>query len=114
MKCEEARKLLSDHLEQYLTEPEAGLLTEHLAHCADCRAELEDLKQTLEVMRELPSQEPVADLWQEFAPKFAEIRAQQSMGLWERIWLPFLRIFSALREGWRLLLAGLRYSWGGA
>jgi len=113
MKCQEARDLMSDYLEQYLAEPEAGLLTEHLADCGECRAELAELEETLDVVHELPREEPALDLWQEFAPKFAEIRAEMRLSLPERIGLYFSCLFNALREGWMMFIAGMRNSWSG-
>lgn len=112
MDCREARHLMSDYLEQYLVEPEAGLLKEHLADCGGCRMELEGLRDSLRVIRGLPREEPAFDLWMEFAPKFAQIRAEMRPGLLERVRLYFLRLFTALREGWRLFVTAVRYNTG--
>ena len=110
MECEEARKLISDYFEQYLAEPEAGLLTEHLAGCDKCRVELAELGETLQVVHGLPRQEPMADLWGEFAPKFAEIRAETRRGLVDRICLYFVRLFCAISEGWAIFTTTVRYN----
>ena len=51
MNCQESRELMSGYLEQYLTEPETALVTEHLSGCAGCRQELADLDETLRLVR---------------------------------------------------------------
>ena len=111
MKCQEARELMSDYFEQYLAEPEAGLLAEHLQGCGECQAELEELEKTLAVVHGLPRQAPIADLWPEFAPKFAEIRAEMGISLPERIRLYFVRLFDALAEGWGIFVTTVRMTY---
>jgi anti-sigma factor RsiW len=37
-----------------LEEPEAGVVAEHLAHCADCRAQLDELTELRELLGEIP------------------------------------------------------------
>lgn len=102
MECHEAKQYMSDYLEQFLSDADANLLTEHLADCGECRSELDELRSALRVMHELPRREPVFDLWQEFAPKFAEIRAEMKLSRRERINLYFTRLFGAISEGWRI------------
>jgi len=111
MKCEEARELMSDYFEQYLAEPEASLLTEHLADCGECQAELEELEKTLEVVHGLPRQAPIDDLWPEFAPKFAEIRAETPVSFLERIRLYFVRLIHAIAEGWAIFITTVRMTY---
>lgn len=110
MNCREARDLMSDYLEQVLAEPEASLLRDHLAGCSACREELADLDTTLRVVHGLPRQEPVIDLWQEFAPKFAEIRANSKLSPSERVSEYFSCLFGAIREGWMIFVTVVRYS----
>lgn len=111
MECQEARELMSDYFEQYLAEPEAGLLAEHLADCNECQVELAELEKTLEVVHGLPRQAPISDLWPEFAPKFAEIRAEMQVGLLERMRLYFVRLFDALAEGWAIFVTTVRMNY---
>lgn len=111
MECREARELMSDYFEQYLAEPEEGLLREHLADCGECRAELADLEKTLTIVHGLPRQAPIADLWPEFAPKFAEIRAEMQVSLLERMRLYFVRLFDALSEGWAIFVTTVRMNY---
>ena len=111
MECQQARELMSDYFEQYLAEPEKGLLAEHLADCGECQAELAELEKTLDVVHGLPRQGPISDLWPEFAPKFAEIRAETRVSLLERIRLYFTRLFDALAEGWAIFVTTVRMNY---
>jgi hypothetical protein len=105
MECCDVKDLMSDYLEQYLVEPEAALVTEHLADCGECRAELADLEETLRVVHGLPRQEPVFDLWDEFAPKCAEINAEMSLSFMGRVRSYFAQFLIALNEGWEIFVA---------
>jgi len=111
MECQEARELMSDYFEQYLAEPERFLLSEHLADCGECQAEMADLEKTLAAVHGLPRQGPINDLWPEFAPKFAEIRAEMQIGLLERMRLYFVRLFDALAEGWAIFVTTVRMNY---
>ena len=111
MECQQAKELMSDYFEQYLAEPEKGLLAEHLADCGECQNELAELEKTLEVVHGLPRQGPMGDLWPEFAPKFAEIRAEMETSLLERIRLWFVRLFDAIAEGWAIFITTVRMNY---
>lgn len=50
MDHDEAKGLLSDYLEGELSEKNKEVLEEHLEGCADCRRELDALKETLNVL----------------------------------------------------------------
>ena len=104
MDCGKAQELMSDYLEQYLAEPEAARMAEHLAGCDDCRAEFADLEETLRVVHGLPPKEPVLDLWREFTPRFVEVCAESRLGLLDRIGMYFAHLFMAVREGWEIFV----------
>ena len=110
MDCREARRLMSDYLEEYLADSEADVLMEHLADCEECRAELAELDQMLDVVHGLPRQTPVSDLWEEFAPKFAEIRAEMRAGIRGRTILYFAHLWDAIIEGWTIFVSAVRYN----
>jgi len=112
MDCREAKELMSDYLEQYLAEPEVARLTEHLAGCGGCRGELAELEETLRVVHGLPAEAPVGDLWDEFAPKFAEICAESRLGVMDRIGLYFAHLFMAISEGWEIFVTTVTHSTG--
>ena len=80
MECFAAREMMSAYLEQYLSDAETCLLEQHVAGCPACRAELNDLRETLRVVHSLPRQEPAIDLWEQFAPEFEEICAELNPG----------------------------------
>ncbi len=107
MECRDVKDLMSDYLEQYLAEPESALVTEHLADCGECRAELADLEETLRVVHGLPQQEPVFDLWDEFAPKCAEISQEMSLSFFGRMKSYLSQFFIALNEGWEIFVTAV-------
>ena len=107
MDCGKAQELMSDYLEQYLAEPEAARMAEHLAGCETCRAELADLEETLRVVHGLPQKEPVLDLWDEFTPRFVEICAESRLSLMDSIRMYFAHVFMALREGWEIFVTAV-------
>ena len=109
MKCEEARTIFSEFLERYLADHKADLLTAHLAECQSCRDELAELEETLCLMHGLPRQEPVLDLWKEFVPRLAEVRAELRLSPFRRARLHFVRFLATLAEGWALYRAALSY-----
>ena len=55
-------------------EPGAALVREHLAACADCRAELERLHQRVARLRALPPLRPARDRWPVVAADLARTR----------------------------------------
>lgn len=111
MDCRETREVLSEYLEQSLPDCEAALVQEHLAACAECSAELDDLDATLSVIHSLPRHEPVFDLWQEFAPRMAEIQAEAGLDSRDRVRLSFSHFLTTLKEGWLMFRTVVRYSY---
>lgn len=105
MRCYDARNLLSEYLDDELSGPQRDTVQHHLAECAACRSEYEELRRTFGIIHSLPRQEPVFELWQEFAPRFAEIHAEMSMG---PVRLYFSRLSSAISEGWTIFLNVVR------
>ena len=63
MRCKQVR----DKLEQYelgaLNEVETATIAEHLAECAECRAEVEALRRTAELLTPMEPALPTHDLW---------------------------------------------------
>lgn len=110
MNCPETRDLFSDYLEEYLVEPDLSRLMDHLADCEACRDELDELQQTLGVIHDLPRHEPVFDMWAEFAPVCARIRAEFRLTLLQRIKREHAHFRERLREGARIFTAVLRYN----
>ena len=53
-----ARKLLNDYLEGDLDREEHARLDEHLSGCDECACEVRELRQTVFLLRDLPTEEP--------------------------------------------------------
>ncbi|MCC6740724.1 MAG: zf-HC2 domain-containing protein, partial [Planctomycetia bacterium] len=54
MNCIAIIERLGEHLDGALPEPEAAEVEGHLASCAACRAELEDLRRALAAVKAVP------------------------------------------------------------
>ncbi len=57
------RELLSVYIDQMCSAEEKKIVEAHLAECAECRLELEDLRKTITLVAGLKEIEPPADLW---------------------------------------------------
>lgn len=62
MNCTDARRLFAGCWDDELTQAERDWLERHLAACARCRAEYDELARTLELAGSLPRIEPDAEL----------------------------------------------------
>ncbi|MBN1675633.1 MAG: zf-HC2 domain-containing protein [Kiritimatiellae bacterium] len=62
MKCQACRRLLSEHMDARLGEEKKKELLEHLAGCAACRSEYEQLEQAVALVQGLEEVAPPADL----------------------------------------------------
>lgn len=90
--CKPTREALSDYLEGGLPPPERQALAEHLATCAECAREEREMNSLLSVLHDrLPRQEPVLDLWAEFAPKLEQFHAEERLGVWAKFRLRLSR-----------------------
>lgn len=61
----------------------------HLAHCADCRRELEELQILSNLLDRHQRQQPTEDLWLEVAPSIATAPTSR---IKVRTWYPFLAL----------------------
>lgn len=64
MNCAEAKNLISDWLDNLLTEPQSCLFKAHLAGCAVCSREAESMQEMMSALRNLP--QPALDLPPDF------------------------------------------------
>jgi len=62
MRHADARSRLSEYLEGDLSERDEARVRDHLHRCAECRAELRELRVVVAALRELPPAEPPGDL----------------------------------------------------
>lgn len=107
MKCKVTRALISEYLDQTLPPDVHDRMTEHLASCAGCRREMEEIQQTLGIIRSLSRQEPVINLWEEFASRMQEVRESPDSAP-EKALGP--RLTGALREGWATFITVTVYN----
>ncbi len=86
-KCRHIQEtLLRDYRENGLPAPDHEAVTEHLSACDACAREEEQMTAMLAVLHTaLPRHEPKLDLWAEFAPKMAEVRAEERLGVLARL-----------------------------
>jgi len=89
MDCGKIRVDLHAYLEDVVTADERVKIEGHLASCQDCRMALEDLKQTMQLLKNLDEVEPPAWLTQRV---LAQVRAESAAkkGLFTRLfgWVP--------------------------
>jgi hypothetical protein len=91
MKCQEAKNLIDDFLDEYLEEPGKSELETHLTQCPDCRAELGRIRVLREQLRAIPVPPP--------SPGFEE-RALRQAGHSHRVHVGFAAGFgSAIAAG---------------
>ena len=62
MSCPDVKKLISEYIDQSLTEQERILVDRHLASCPECSAESEEMLQVCSAMRSLPRLRPPQEL----------------------------------------------------
>jgi hypothetical protein len=97
--CKHFVELLSEYQEGALTAAAHQEVAQHLAGCADCALEDRDLRRATTLLRHLPMPEPRLDLWSEFAPKLAEVEAEQRMGVLRRLGTYWHHALSTFAEG---------------
>jgi len=74
MSCERIREWMSDRLDGCLAAGQIAGMDAHLAGCDACRREWEDLRQTVDLIRDLPPVPPPADLLQSVHQRLARQR----------------------------------------
>jgi hypothetical protein len=69
MTCKETEELLSAYIDKVLDQDSERQVAEHLAGCKNCRAELEGLQMTIDMLKQLPEVEPPSHFRQELLKK---------------------------------------------
>jgi len=98
LNCQQAKEQFSDYYDGALDVNRADMQT-HLAGCPSCAAEYRSLARTIEMIRAIPAEEPVLDLWPEFVPQLDAFEAEQKLGLRERLRRNWLLMMARLSEG---------------
>lgn len=94
MNCAKVRNLLVDYSEGSLAAGKRIAIAEHLSHCDECRAELEQIDKLKAAVSSIETPEQDADFWKRFDARLSQ------------------RLADAETEG-QPLLAGWRLSWQG-
>lgn len=98
-RCEEIRESFSEYYDDALTQDEKTNVSRHLAQCMECASAYQEFARTVETIRAIPLEQPVYDMWPEFALKMDEAEASMKGG-------PAVRC----RRAWEFLLG--RFSEG--
>lgn len=100
MRCKHIHEALSDYLEGGLDPPDRQAVVQHLDGCVDCAQEEREMARTLALLHNcVPRHEPVLDLWAEFAPKMAQVQAEERLGAFARLRLRMGRLWGNVAYG---------------
>ena len=100
MRCKHVQETLSDYLEGGLPPPTQQEVAEHLEECAQCAREERRMAMMLDLLHEKAVRhEPKLDLWAEFAPQMAAVRAEERLGLVARVRLRIGRFWGNVAYG---------------
>lgn len=105
MDCSGIRERLSAYIEDAVPREERVLIEEHLKSCAECSADLADLKKTIEHMKGLEEVEPPAWMTQKIMAELRE-EARPKKGILRRLFYP-LHIKLPLEAVAAVLVAGI-------
>jgi anti-sigma factor RsiW len=79
-RCEEIRDDFSGYFDNTLSLESKKEVSHHLSRCMACSAEYRGFARTIEVIRAIPKDQPVMDLWPEFAVKMSQVEAERKCG----------------------------------
>ncbi len=105
MECRKIREMLAPYLEGVVTPEQRLLVREHLSSCGECKAVVEDLKKTIELMKSLEEVEPPPWLSQKIMAYVRE-EAEKKGGILRRFFFP-LHIKVPLEVFATFLIVGL-------
>ena len=99
LSCEDVRSVLSDFYDDIPDSNEKTKIAHHLAQCPECAMEYRSFVRTLDVIRAIPDEEPVLDLWMEFSAKMDVVRAEEKQSLLIRLQRNWRRALAHFSEG---------------
>ncbi|MCG2615637.1 HEAT repeat domain-containing protein [Terrimonas sp. NA20] len=108
MKCNDVETLIIDHLENALSGEERDLVERHLRECPNCQSALEQSRQLLVMIGQLPREVPPETLRLSFETMLEAEKASTETKPGKLIsfpWKPLLRVAAAAA----LLIAGVLY-----
>lgn len=113
MRCERIKEWMGEHLDGCLDADRTREMNEHLTGCDACRRELEELRQTVALLRDMPAVRPPADLIPSVHRRLAQQPESPVLIFWRVLSLPQTRVAAAAAllimvgtYGWRTLTAG--------
>lgn len=119
MQCQEVRDLLSAYMDEQLGSSQQQEVSAHIKVCEECRAELEELREAVGFLRQLPELPPPpefrARLMQQIASEFSGKPAQTRIAyFFGRRWVRFVAaaVVICLALGITTLWYGLPAQWG--
>src|SRR5437763_1242770 len=90
MKCSDCQDLLSEYIDNELSEIRHAGVRSHLKNCSECNLLYEDLNQIVYVSRDLPSLAPQNELWAKLEAEIKSLTSQKpakrQQGSWEKFW----------------------------
>lgn len=99
MTCRVVQDALSEYVEGGLPPPRRQAVERHLSGCENCARDARRMESMLLVLHGLPAREPALDIWQEMAPKVAQIQHEQRLSVPERLRLRIGRFLSTIAAG---------------
>jgi hypothetical protein len=90
MNCSECQDLLSEFIDEELSENKRAFMQMHIDSCNECCAIFDDLSQIVSVSKELPLLSPENALWSKIEDEIRELKAlpaqKQRTNTWTRFW----------------------------
>lgn len=115
MKCKYIQHYLLDYSEQVLEQEKRHLVEEHLRHCPECRKELQEIEQTLQLLQTLPVQEPPENFWPVFTSDvMRQIRKMDTVSPKYFFFFPNVRVAMATLALLIMLAGGTVWYYAGA
>ena len=100
VRCQVVREALSDYMEGGLPTSLRQSVAAHLTGCANCASEEREMAAMLNFLHHnLPSREPVLDMWSELAPKIAVYQAEERLTIPARLRLRTGRFLGTVAAG---------------
>jgi predicted anti-sigma-YlaC factor YlaD len=104
MNCRAFRAVADDLLDGSLEKEDEQQARAHIAACARCRQEFEELKGAITALRRVPEAAIPEDMWESYRVYAARRDAERAVGLWDRLVGPWRRGLSAVCLGMILFI----------
>jgi anti-sigma factor RsiW len=108
MQCKKVIRRFSAYIDGELTFEEEALIEQHLNGCSNCRAEYFKLRSTLDLMAQLPEEDPGDEFSRAVMNRIREERAEVDVGRstpWRERWSRWVQALPALRPAYGMAAA---------